>query len=81
MEEWVLLLALNVTSGVPGEIRDVSLTTISGFSSKVACEAAAQTLAERAIGVVGRARGQAGIQTSSSKSMPSLNSECIHITK
>lgn len=81
MEEWVLLLALNVASGVPGEIRDVSFTTVSGFSSKATCEAAAQTIAERAIGVVGRARGQAGIQMSSSKSMPGLNSECIRITK
>lgn len=81
MGEWVLILALNIASGVPGELRDVSLTTVGGFSSKAACEAAAQTIAGRAIAVVGQARMQAGLQGNGNRSTPVLNYECVFIKK
>jgi hypothetical protein len=81
MGEWVLILALNIASTTPGEIRDVSLTTLGGFTSKAACEAGAQTVASRAVAVVGQARMQAGIQGNGSKATPVLNYECMLIKK
>ena len=80
MNEWVLLMALNI-AGQPGAIRDVSLSTLGGFSSRATCEAAGQKLAERSVAVVGRARKQRGIQANTSVDMPSLNTECVQITK
>lgn len=56
MGEWVLVLALNIASGAPGEISDVSMSTPGGFMSKTTCEAAAQTIASRSVAVVGQAR-------------------------
>ncbi|MCA6218560.1 hypothetical protein KGA65_18630 [Ideonella sp. B7] len=81
MGEWVLILALNIASSTPGEIRDVSLSTMGGFGSKASCEAAAQTLTSRAVAVVGQARMQGGIQGNSAKSTPVLNFECVFIKK
>lgn len=81
MGEWVLILALNIASSAPGEIRDVSLTTLGGFTSKAACESAAQTVASRAVAVVGQARMQAGIQGNGSKATPVLNYECVFVKK
>ena len=81
MGEWVLILALNIAGGTPGERREVSLSTLGGFSSKATCEAAAQTIASRAIAVVGQARIQAGIQRNDGKSTPVLNYECLFIKK
>jgi len=81
MGEWVLVLALNIASGTPGEIRDVSLSTLGGFSSKATCEAAAQTVASRAIAVIGQARMQAGIQGNGGKATPVLNYECVLVKK
>ena len=81
MGEWVLILALNIASGTVGEIRDVSLTTLGGFTSKASCDAAAQAIAGRAIAVVGQARMQSGIQGNSARSTPVLNYECIFIKK
>ena len=81
MGEWVLVLALNIASSTPGEIRDVSLSTLGGFNSKATCEAAAQSIASRAIAVVGQARMQAGIQGNGGKSTPVLNYECVFIKK
>lgn len=80
MNEWVLIIALNV-HGQPGEIRDVSLSILGGFSSQASCDAAGRKIAERAIGVVGRARMQQGIQGNSGKSIPPLNTECVQISK
>ncbi len=59
MGEWVLVLALNITSGAPNEIRDVSPSTLGGFTSKTTCEAAAQTIASSSDAVVGQARMRA----------------------
>lgn len=81
MGEWVLVLALNIASGTPGEIRDVSLSTLGGFTSKSTCEAAAQTIASRSVAVVGQARMQAGMQGNGGKSTPVLNYECVFIKK
>lgn len=81
MGEWILILALNIASSTPGEIRDVSLTTLGGFTSKAACEAGAQALTSRAIAVVGQARMQAGIPGNVSKATPALNFECVFIKK
>ncbi len=80
MTEWVLLLALNI-KGPAGEIRDVSLSTLGGFTSAATCEAAGTALAKRAIGLVGRARMQQGIVGNSSQSIPALNTECVQVTR
>lgn len=80
MNEWVLLIALNL-AGQPGAIRDVSLSALGGFTSQGACEAAGQKLAMRAVAVVGRARGQQRIQVNSNVDTPSLNTECVQVTK
>lgn len=80
MTEWVLLLALNI-KGAPGEIRDVSLSTLGGFTSATACEAAGRALAWRTVGLVGRARIQEGIVGNSRVSVPALHTECVQITK
>lgn len=80
MGEFVLILALNIASA-PGDLRDVSLTSLGGFTSKAACETGAQTLASRVVAVVGQARIQAGMQGNGSRSTPVLNYECIFIKK
>lgn len=80
MTEWVLLIALNI-AGQPGAIRDVSLTTLGGFTSEATCLAAGQRLAERTVAIVGRARGQQAIQMSSRVDTPTLNTECVQIKK
>lgn len=81
MGEWILLLAVNIASATPGELRDVSLTTVSGFTSRAACDTAAQTIAARAVAVVGQARMQAGLQGNGNRSTPVLNYECVLIKK
>jgi len=81
MGEWVLILALNLASGTQGEIRDVTLTTLPGFTSKQSCETGAQTVAARTIAVVGQARIQSGIQGSGQKASPVLNYECVFVKK
>lgn len=53
MGEWALVLTLNIASGAPGEIRDVSLSTLGGFMSKTTFEAAAQTIASRSVAAIG----------------------------
>lgn len=81
MGEWVLILALNIANSTLGEIRDVSLTTLGGFTTKAACETGAQTVAGRAIAVVSKARMQADIQGNGSKATPVLNYECVFIKR
>lgn len=80
MIEWVLLLTLNLVP-TPTEMRDVSVTTLSGFTSAVSCESAGKALAERTIAVVGRAREQRGIRGGSMVMSPSINYECVQIRK
>lgn len=80
MNEWILLLALNL-SGPLGDIRDVSLSNVTGFTSQAACETAARQLTERTIALVGKARGQQGVQSQSTKSAPAINAECVQIKK
>jgi len=81
MTEWILMLSLNLLSGVPGEVRDMSLSTIDGFTSKQSCEIAANKLAERAIVLVGKQREREGIASNTRKSSPAINYECVLITK
>lgn len=81
MAEWILLLTLNLASSVPGEIRDASVTTIGGFTSRQTCDAAANKLAERLIVLVGKQRDKEGIASNTSKSRPAINYECVQITK
>jgi hypothetical protein len=81
MGEWILLLAVNIASGTPGELRDVSLTTVGGFASRAACDMAAQTIAARAVAIVGQARMQAGLKGNGNRSTPVLNYECVFINK
>jgi hypothetical protein len=80
VNEWILLLALNL-SGPLGDIRDVSLSTVPGFTSQAACETAARQIAERTLALVGKARGQQGVQSQSTKSVPALNTECVQVKK
>lgn len=81
MEEWILVLAVNLLGDTQRQMRDVSLSTTSGFTSQAKCEAAAQKIAERSIVVIGKAREQRGIQRGSSTAMPSVNFECIAVHK
>lgn len=81
MGEWVLILALNIASGTPGELRDVSLTILGGFGSKSSREAAAEVIARRSIAIIGQARMQAGIQGNSHLATPVVNYECVFIKK
>lgn len=80
MTEWVLIIVLNI-AGQPGEIRDPSISLLGGFTSLTRCEAAGQKIAERSIGVVGRARIQQGIQGNTFKSIPAINTECVQVVK
>lgn len=81
MIEWVLILAVNLVADSPGAMRDVSLSTTSGFSSQAKCEAAGQKMAERSIAVIGNAREQRGIRGGSRTAMPSVNFECVAVQK
>jgi hypothetical protein len=80
MTEWLLLLGLNLV-GAPGEMRDVSAQTISGFTSRATCMTAAETISNRLIAVVGRAREERGIVGNTPNSMPAINYECVEIRK
>ena len=80
MGEWILILALNIASA-PGDLRDVSLTTVGGFTSKASGDAASQMMTSRSIAVVGQARMQAGLQGNGNRSTPVLNYECAFINK
>lgn len=79
MAEWILILALNINSGLPRELRDVSVTTIDGFKSKATCESAGKTLASKTEAVVDKARSQAGMTGSKAAAM--INFDCVRITK
>lgn len=80
MTEWILLFTLNLVPA-SNELRDVSFTTISGFSSAVACEGAAKVIADRSVALVGRAREQRGIPGASKLMMPAINYECVQVRK
>ena len=80
MTEWVLLLTLNII-GQPSELRDVSLSMMSGFTSKKTCEIAGQRLASRSVVLIGRAREDRGIPGNTAKSAPAINTECVEIAK
>lgn len=80
MTEWILLLTLNLIPAA-NDMRDVSMTTVPGFSSIGACETAAKTLAERTISLVGRAREQRGLVAGSRNMAPSINYECVQVRK
>ena len=75
-----MVLTMSISSQ-PGEIRDVSPVTITGFTSKQACEAAATQVSERLIHQVGRARESQGIQSNLRISIPKIWNECIQIKK
>lgn len=81
MAEWILMLSMNLMSGVPGEVRDMSLSNVAGFTSRQTCEAAGNKLAERAIALVGKQREREGVAGNTRKSMPAINFECVLITK
>lgn len=80
MTEWILLLTMNLVPA-SNEMRDISFTTISGFSSAATCDAAAKVVGDRSIALVGRAREQRGIAGGSRNMMPSINYECVQIRK
>ena len=80
MFEWIMVLTMSISSQ-PGEIRDVSPVTITGFTSKQACEAAATQVSERLIHQVGQARESQGIQSNLRISIPKIWNECIQIKK
>jgi hypothetical protein len=80
MVEWLLVFTINIVSS-PNELRDVSVGNVGGFQSKVACEAAATSIAEAQIRLIGQARMQRGIRGNSSASIPAINFECLHIRK
>lgn len=81
MVEWILVLAVNLIGDSPSTMRDVSLSTTSGFTSQAKCEAAGQKIAHRSIAVIGHAREQRGIQPGSRTAMPSVNFECVAVQK
>lgn len=70
MAEWILLLTLNLAGGAPGEVRDMSATTIGGFTSRQTCDAAANKLAERLVVLAGKHREREGVARGGSKLMP-----------
>lgn len=70
MGEWVLVSALNITSGAPGEICDVSLSTLGCFTRKTTCEAADLTIASRSVAVVGQARSKPGCRATARRQPP-----------
>jgi hypothetical protein len=80
MTEWLLLLTLHI-GGQSGDIRDVSPQIVSGFSTKPLCDAAAKTVSERFIALVGNARIQEGIAGNSMKSIPKVWYECVSVRK
>ena len=80
MNEWILILTLNLLSA-PGEIRDISPEIIGGFQSKQNCDAAAATISDKIIVLAGKAREQQGIAKNTSKSGPALWYECVNIRK
>jgi proline racemase len=81
MIEWILIFTLNIGTKQPGEIRDVSVTMVPGFTSRATCEVAAQALGERTVAVVGRARIERGIQGNAWASVPAINTECVQVRK
>lgn len=80
MNEWILILTLNLVSQ-PGEIRDISPAIIGGFQSKQTCDSAASVISNRLIALSGNARERQGIAKNTSNSSPAVWYECINIKK
>lgn len=80
MSEWILILTLSITAS-QGIIRDPSPTIVSGFQSKQNCEAAAATISQRLILLIGKGREQQGIASNTSKGAPAIWYECTSIKK
>lgn len=80
MNEWILILTLNLMSQ-PGDIRDISPSIIGGFQSKQNCDSAASAISDRLVALSGKAREQQGISKNTSKSSPAIWYECINIKK
>lgn len=80
MTEWILILTLNLLSQ-QNEIRDISPQIIDGFASKKSCELAASKISKHFALLAGKAREAQGIPANTSKSAPSIQYECITITK
>ena len=80
MNEWILILTLNLVSQ-PGEIRDISPSIVGGFQSKKNCDSAASAISDRLVALSGKAREQQGIAQNTSKNSPAIWHECISIKK
>lgn len=80
MSEWILIMTLSISAS-QGVLRDPSPTIVSGFQSKQNCEAAATTISQRLILLIGKGREQQGIPSNTSKSAPAIWYECTSIKK
>lgn len=81
MHEWILILTLHLV-GQPGQVTDVAPTIVGGFTNEGRCQAAASEIAMRLIALSNKSRTDAGYKTNNGGyGSPSINSECVLITK
>lgn len=80
MLEWILVITMHITSS-HGTIRDSSMSTVSGFSSKAVCESASTDIASALIVMVGESRTKQGIAANTPDQSPVVRVRCIRVKK
>jgi hypothetical protein len=80
MLEWVLIVTMHITSA-HGTIRDPSMSTVEGFSSKSGCESASQDIASALIVMVGESRSKQGIAANTPDQSPVVRVRCVRVKK
>ena len=80
MHEWVLLMVMSIYDK-PGIVRDIAPSTISGFTSKEACQAALNRVESELIVLAGQNRESAGVDGRSASQYPIMHGYCLSIDK
>lgn len=78
VKTWVLILSIQLITEA-GELRDVQIEMIDGFTSKTSCETAGEKLAIASLVEIGKHIQNKG--KDSRKNHPSVNSTCLEIIK
>jgi len=80
MLEWILIVTMHIDSP-RGTIRDPSMSTVGGFSSKAACDNASTDIASALIVMVGESRAKQGIAANTPDQSPVVRVRCVQVKK
>ncbi|WP_444935329.1 hypothetical protein ACJJIW_12410 [Microbulbifer sp. JMSA004] len=80
MKEWVLIMTMSLVNE-PGSLNDVQFETISGFQTKIACEAASKKISLTLLRQVSKFRRQMKVPKNGAIDFPSVFSDCLEVQK